>query len=65
MTMLGQFSVTSNTAAGHNPLLKTVAQRMKEYGKPPKVIIIAIARRLITIANAILKTGENWRHQVA
>lgn len=50
-------------AACHNPLLKTVAKRMKEHGKPHKVVIIAIARRLITIANAILKTGENWRYQ--
>lgn len=50
-------------AACHNPMLKTVAKRMKEHGKPHKVVIIAIARRLITIANAILKTGENWRYQ--
>jgi transposase len=50
-------------AACHNLLLKTVTKRMKERGEPHKVIIIAITRRLITIANAILKTGENWRHQ--
>lgn len=50
-------------AACHNPLLKPVAERLKERGKPHKVIIIAIARRLITIANAIIKTGETWRHQ--
>jgi transposase len=50
-------------AACHNPLLKTVAKRMKEHGKPHKVVIIAIARRLITIANAILKSRENWRYQ--
>ncbi|MDX2484864.1 MAG: transposase, partial [Pseudodonghicola sp.] len=50
-------------AACHNPVLKTVAKRTKEHGKPHKVVIIAIARRLITIANATLKTGEAWRHQ--
>ena len=50
-------------AACHNPLLKTVAKRMEEGGKPHKVVIIAIAQRLITIANAILKAGETWRHQ--
>ncbi|TJZ87878.1 IS110 family transposase, partial [Paracoccus hibiscisoli] len=32
-------------------------------GKPHKVVIIAIARRLVTIANAILKTGKTWRTQ--
>jgi transposase len=26
-------------------------------GKPHKLVIVAIARRLVTIANAILKTG--------
>ncbi len=52
-------------AACHNPVLKPVAKRLKEGGKPHKVVIIAIARRLITIANAILKTGETWRHQTS
>jgi len=34
---------------------------MKERGKPHKLVIVAIARRLITIANAIFKTGVPWR----
>lgn len=51
------------TAACHNPALKPLAKRLKERGKPHKVVIIAIARRLITIANAILKTGDTWRPQ--
>ncbi|RRD21367.1 IS110 family transposase [Brucellaceae bacterium VT-16-1752] len=42
------------TAAYHNPVLKSVAQRLKERGKPYKLVIIAVARRLVTIANAIL-----------
>jgi transposase len=50
-------------AAYHNPMLKPVAQRLKERGKPHKLVIVVIARRLIAIANAILKTGETWRHQ--
>lgn len=44
-------------AACHNPALKPLAKRLKERGKRHKLVIIAIARRLITIANAILKTG--------
>ena len=47
--------------ACHNPVLKPVANRLKEHGKPHKVVIIAIARRLVTIANAILKTGAPWK----
>ncbi|TGN51935.1 IS110 family transposase, partial [Paracoccus liaowanqingii] len=48
-------------AACHNPALKPLAKRLKERGKPHKVVIIAMSRRLLTIANAILKTGETWR----
>jgi transposase len=47
-------------AACHNPVLKPVAQRLKTRDKPHKLVIIAIARRLVTIANAILKTGVPW-----
>lgn len=48
-------------AACHNPVLKPVAQHLKIRGKPNKLVIVAIARRLVTIANAILKTGVPWR----
>ncbi|MEN3167928.1 transposase [Gluconobacter sp. OJB] len=48
-------------AACHNPVLKAVARRMKQHSKPHKLVIVAIARRLVTIANAVLKTGLPWR----
>lgn len=41
-------------AASHNPVLKPVAKRLKERGKPNKLIIIA---------NAIIKTGSPWQIQ--
>ena len=47
--------------ACHNPTLKPVAKRLKEKGKPHKLVIIAIAR-LITIANAVLKGGTAGQH---
>ncbi|WP_210251508.1 transposase [Brucella tritici] len=50
-------------AAYHNPVLKSVTRRLKERGKPYKLIIVAVARRLVTIANAILKSGASWSHQ--
>lgn len=50
-------------AACHNPVLKPVAQALKIRGKPHKLVIVAIARRLITIANAILKAGIPWQPQ--
>ena len=48
-------------AACHDPVLKPVAQNLKMRGKPHKFVIVAIARRLVTIANAILKSGVPWR----
>ena len=52
-------------ASYHNALLKAVAKRLREKSKLHKLVIIAIARRLITIANAILKSGVPWQHQPA
>lgn len=50
-------------AACHNLILKIAAKRLKERGKPHKLVIIAVARRLVTIANAIIKTGTQWQVQ--
>lgn len=48
-------------SACRNSVLKSVAKRLKEKGKPHKLVIIAIALSLVTIVNAILKTGLPWR----
>ena len=47
-------------AAHYNPTMKTFADRLRNAGKPHKVIIIAIARKLITLANALSKTRQKW-----
>ncbi|MDR7127358.1 transposase [Pseudorhodobacter sp. 4114] len=47
--------------ACHNPVLKPVAQRLKMRGKLHKLAIVAIARKLVTIANGILKTCVPWQ----
>jgi transposase len=41
----------------HPGFLADVVAKMKAAGKPGKVILMAVARRLLTIANAILRTG--------
>ena len=50
-------------AACHNPVLKPVAKRLKEGGKPHKVVILLFARRLMTIANEIIKTGKTLNNR--
>jgi transposase len=43
------------SAATHNPDLKAFHQRLRDGGKKPKVALVAVMRKLITILNAILR----------
>ena len=43
------------SAARFNPVLKTFYLRLRTAGKPPKTALIAVARKLLTILNAIAK----------
>ena len=45
----------------HPGFLADFVRRMKEAGKPGKVILMAVARRLLVVANAVLRTGEPFR----
>jgi transposase len=44
-----------------NPELMAMKQRLQEKGKPPKVILIACARKLLTILNAMVRDQTDWR----
>jgi len=48
-------------AARHNPVLKSFHQRLIAAGKPKMVAIIAVARKLLTILNAILRDKTPWQ----
>ncbi|MFC6688101.1 IS110 family transposase [Jhaorihella thermophila] len=52
-------------AAHHNPVLKAFADRLRAAGKSHKVIITAVARKLVTIANALCKMRRKWAPQPA
>ncbi|TPK60735.1 MULTISPECIES: transposase [unclassified Mesorhizobium] len=43
-----------------NPNLKTKYDQLRAAGKAAKVAITAIMRRLILLANALLRDGRNW-----
>jgi transposase len=53
------------TAARHNPVLKAFRDRKIAEGKPKMVAAIAVARKLLTILNAILRDKTPWRPQIA
>jgi transposase len=48
------------TASRYNPDLKIFATRLKAAGKPNKQILTAVARKLIELANTVLKRESQW-----
>lgn len=46
-----------------NPDIKVFATRLKQAGKPAKVVIVACMRKLLTIMNAMLKNNASWNPQ--
>jgi transposase len=45
-----------------NPVLKGVAERLRAAGKRPKLIVVAIARKLLIILNAIIRERKPWQN---
>lgn len=54
------------SAVKHDPTLKAFYQRLLAGGKPVKVALVACMHKLLTIINAILKSGKPWsaNHQI-
>lgn len=48
-------------AKRHNPTLKAFFDRLVASGKPKMVALIAVARKLLTILNAILRDNRPWQ----
>ncbi len=47
-------------AKKHNPVLKAFFDRLVAAGKPGMVALIAVARKLLTILNAMLRDIRPW-----
>lgn len=43
-----------------NPALKAFAERLLANGKPPKVVLVAVMRKLIEAANLVLQRQQPW-----
>lgn len=48
-------------AMRRNPLMRDFAARLRARGKPFKVVVTAVMRKLLVTLNAILRTGKPWR----
>ncbi|HEB77679.1 MAG TPA: IS110 family transposase, partial [Methylothermaceae bacterium] len=43
-----------------NAVIQAFAARLRQAGKPPKVVIVACMRKLLTIMNAMIKNNTPW-----
>lgn len=48
-----------------NPDLKTKYDQLRTAGKPAKVAIVAVMRKLIEMANALVKADRKWTPKLA
>ena len=53
------------SAIRFNSAIKAFAERLKQAGKPTKVVIVACMRKLLTIMNAIIKNNVPWHPKSA
>jgi transposase len=52
--------MATQSARQHNPQIRAMSERLTAKGKPPKVVIVACMRKLLTILNAIMRTKQPW-----
>ena len=48
------------TATSHNPQMIALYRRLRERGKHHNVALVAVMRKLIVTANALLRDGRTW-----
>ncbi|HET6344948.1 MAG TPA: IS110 family transposase [Myxococcota bacterium] len=57
----GALYMAAIAASRHNPAIRPLYQRLRAAGKPVKVALVACMRKLLTMANAILRDGVPFR----
>jgi transposase len=60
-TVRSALFIAAMVACRDNPVLKPFYERLVAAGKPKVLAIIAVARKLITILNAILRDKKPWQ----
>ena len=53
------------SAARYNPALKVFHNRLAAINKKPKVIIVAVMRKMITTLNAMVRDNAAWQPRAA
>ena len=57
----GTLFMCALSAKRFNPRLADFVQRMADAGKPPKVILVAVARKLLVYAHAVVRTQKPFQ----
>lgn len=57
----GVLYMAAMTATTHNPVIREFYQRLLKAGKPKKLALVACARKLLVILNAMLRTKTLWQ----
>lgn len=53
------------SAVRHNPDMRRTFERLRAAGKPPKLAITAVMRKLVLLANTLLAEGRAWEPRAA
>jgi transposase len=61
-TLRSALYMAALSASRCNPDLKLFYQRLLASGKPKMVALIAVARKILTILNAMLRDQKSWQH---
>ena len=51
------------TAARHDPDLSAFYKRLRDAGKKPKIALVAVMRKLVVLANTLIKEDRLWQPQ--
>lgn len=54
------YIVAVGMARGYNPVMQTFYRRMRDAGKPAKVALIAVIRKVVVMLNAMIKNDSLW-----
>jgi transposase len=57
----GALYMAALVASRHNPVIRTLYQRLLAAGKQKKLALVACMRKLLTILNAMIRNQEPWR----
>lgn len=55
------FYMAALSASRHNPGLAAFYRRLRDNGKEPKIALVAVARKLLVLATALIKQDRLWQ----